>query len=733
MLPSVENLKEKAVKVSAPWEFSPLAENLPSVEIRNNKQARQDWYRNSATRWNFYTGLEGHSPASRPSKENPPRLIKAVVADYDLKIDDASINAAVGKMRLKPSWVERSLSGNHRLVWLLAEPLLVDSWEFASFILGKTKAWLQMGLLPGLDEQALADPSRLYCNGAEWRATGHPAIHETEAQAFFVRCGESFSFSSSRAEISVPLDVVFQAIQDKYPGFSWPGPFEIDTPGPSFWIEGSTSPKSAIVKKDGLFTFAAHASKTFYTWTELLGPNFLKEFETKCLGAATKDIYYDGRLYWAKGETERRFVGLTKEDLVLNLKVKHRVSTKPDKTGISLMDRCLVHIQQFGRVAGGAPILFCNPGVVDFFGTRLVNTCPDAKLVKPSGDPQQWGDQGGFPFISRVLTGLFDPVEQLDYWLAWLRYAYVNALARKPCPGQHIFLAGGPNVGKTLTNREIVGGLFGGYVDASRFLLNRDAFNSHLFESAVWSVDDETVSDSEASHRTFSSLVKACAANQAFQYHKKFETPLMIPWSGRIIVTLNLDYVSSRILPALDGTIMEKISFFKCAETQKWKFPAREEIRRALDTELPCFARFLVDYTPPAYTVGDTRYGVSAYHEPSLIKRAYQTSANAPIRETLIEFLRGWFKENPRAGRWSGSLNELRRMLQMNCVGFGRELLPYYLNRTLEAMEKEKFLNCTASECELGIRIWNFQRPPELTADETTPIEKSDYEKPKTV
>ena len=123
----------KSVQPSVPWEFQPA---VPiSDEIRNNKEARQHFYKDKNLQHCFYTAIEGVCATQRVGKDNPPKAIHGFVADYDLKIPAERIMEAIKAMDLKPSYFETSLGGNFRLVWLLETPLQVETTAFGKFVL----------------------------------------------------------------------------------------------------------------------------------------------------------------------------------------------------------------------------------------------------------------------------------------------------------------------------------------------------------------------------------------------------------------------------------------------------------------------------------------------------------------------------------------------------------------------------------------------------------------------
>lgn len=705
----VRNLTEQTLLPEpAPWTFAPATPI--SEQVKHDKKARQDWYRTASTVHHFYTAVEPANPNQRVGKSNPPLRIHAIVADYDLPLDAERIGAAIMKMKLRPSWVERSLGGNCRLVWLLDRPFLVGSYDFAVFILQQAKEWLQLELLPGLDAPALEDPSRLYCNGGEWAGTDAPAVNENLCQGFFVECGSKYVFKDVGTGVEIPLDIVEKKLIEKFPGFSWPGPFELNSQGPSFWVAGTTSAMSAILKKDGIFTFAAHADKPFYSWADLLGADFAKEFQTNAVALATKDVFWDGRLYWVMSETDERFVSLPKEALITRLRVRARVSPKPGKDGVSMLDKCLDFIHEFSRVEGGAPVLFKPPGRIDYNGTRLVNTAPKSKLVRPSGVSAAWGIH--FPFVSRVLENLFEPASQLEPFRCWAAYFYKHAYAGTPSPGQNVFILGGAGCGKTLTTRYIIGGLMGGFCDASKYLLGSCAFNSSLFSAALWACDDENSFGNDATHKVFQSYIKSCAANQDFRYSKKFESDLTLSWSGRICVTANADEASARCLPALDVSILDKVSFFRAVSEPNIKFPEREEIQKILLGELPHFAQWLLDYKIPSEWRGDSRFGVRPHHESTLLDRAHQSGKSAPFKEILVDFLTRYFDDNKSATEWRGSVTQLMRALHSDPLNFEvmRTMKLESISRHCESLAKEGVLACTSENGKRKTRIWRFPR-----------------------
>lgn len=715
-----ENLTRKDLKSDLlPWDFV-LTETL-TAQIRGDKEARQEWYHNATTKHYFYTLVEPANPNMRPSKDdNPARLLHGFVADLDCKIPDQRIDESLTEMKLKPSWVERSLGGNVRLVYLLEKPLIVDSHKFCSFLLKRAVKWLELAILPGLDEPAFTDPTRLMCNGCKWRPTGAGPLPAEEVQAFFVACGKDFRFKPIGSVADIPIDVVEKAVREKFPGFDWPGAFTIGSQGPSFWVPGSVSPQSAIIHAGGMFTFSAHAEKPFYGWGDILGKEFIDKYLTQSVAAATDDIWYDGHNYYKKNE--RGHYVMNKEKDILNyFEVTCRVSSKPGKDGSSPMKKVLNHLAHGpGRVDGVAPFAFMPPGIITYQDKRFLNTyC--CKPVVPAKEKTVWGPEGGFPFISSHIDFMFSkcPYAKAHY-LAWLKVLYTSALNLTPHPGQNCYFLGPPNVGKTAHSHLVVGGLVGGFCDASKYLAENGTFNSELLEVGLWCSDDETTADSPTAQATFAATTKRAAANQDLLYSKKYEAPCMVRWAGRVFATMNLDFISSRTLGQLDNSSLDKTHLFLIDPGTAFAFPHRDTHTVLVTRELPYFGRFLLDYEPPDYVIRDTRYGFLAYHEEALLDRASQSGRYAPFKELVITALKNYFTNNPEANFWQGSQIQLSQLINAHASAeVVRTLKLESTSRYLEMIQHEGLLKCSVSTGQFKVRIWTFER----FGDEIKPTE----------
>jgi hypothetical protein len=202
------------------------------------------------------------------------------------------------------------------------------------------------------------------------------------------------------------------------------------------------------------------------------------------------------------------------------------------------------------------------------------------------------------------------------------------------------FIAGPPDSGKTFLSLAVWGRVFDGAPEATRHLLGEEPYNAELVESYVWRVDD-AMADA-GGRRKFETKVKAIAANQVMVYRQMYTAPGSCEWMGRVVVTMNDDPQSIRMLPGLEASTGDKLMILKMYPRDKSRaMPTNPEIER----ELPAFLRYLVDMDlegDPEVWVGG-RYGVANYQHPELVMEAQENSDTQQLIEILEEFREWWY------------------------------------------------------------------------------------------
>lgn len=708
-LPAIQNLVSTAVEFVEPWSYPA---SVPAhVRGKENKKKRSEWIEHPDTKHNCYSGWEGFAGNLRISSAkdgNQPYKLHALVADYDAAVSDEELTKGCGRLgEYQPAYFERTLSGYARFVWLLEQPVTVPSREFAVALLKYLKKKLKPELLSvGMDDPAWLAPERYYTNSGEWMEVSDYRLSHQHISGWIMQVAEDFSFRKTGGSIAVPLEIAWARLKELHPSAEWPGDFTLNSQGPSFWIEGSASPKSALVKAEGLYTFSAHAVKPWWSWKDLLGAQFVESYETKSLGEAVEGIYYDGKAYWRQNGPGK-WCPYNKEDTAMHLHITRGLSTTKPKGGPSDVDRALEHIRHWSGIIGAAPFVFRPPGIMQLTGDQRVLNTFTRRVVTPAPGPVEWGPAGPMPFLSEYIGGFFDPPEQLDYFLAWLQRFYISAYELKIDSGQNIFIVGPTGIGKTLLSTQVIAKLVGGHAAAENYLMGKTDFNSQLFETALWTVDDTSANDDVAAHRKFSTIVKRMAANTTFEYHAKFQVPCQVRWQGRVVVTANEDEESIRIIPDLEISILDKIDIFKAAARQM-TFPSSRELEAIIDKELPYFARWLMDWTPPAHVLGAARFGIQSYHEESLVKVAKHSSRSNSFLEIIEDWKADYFSEHKED--WEGTSHQLLVALHKDPAKSAalRGLTGATCNQQLSALKNKGY---PIYSLDGALRQWRIPRP----------------------
>jgi len=715
MFTSLVNLRNDLSRGCNPWEWdTPVPAHATA-----SKDAYHKWRVLPSISHQFYSSFEGINPHARVAAPaagvdgNPPCLMHGLVMDIDQKHTDVAIDAAVSALPAtrRPQWVERTASGNCRLVWNFASPLSIPSFDFATHLLKKfVAAWGLDRTLGGFDEKAFCDPAHYFCNGGVWRripSVEHPTQRELSAVLF--AAATSFGWSMAREWDFIPLDRVREQLM-KDPKFvaAWGGTqFEVDARGPSWWVDGSQSHDSAIVNAKGMFTFSAHAAKSFYPWVDFLGRGFVESSTATAISDAVEEVFFDGKQYHRKlPKGEWRAFG--KEDLTSYLTTTRRLSNKAPKGGVSDVQRAFQYIQDHKFVDGAAPVVYREAGLLEVAGKTVLNTCTKTAVQPAPGAGRGWGVD--FPYIASIIDGLFPhDYEGRKFFMSWLVVYYRMCLAKKLSSGQNIIIAGGPGLGKTMMVRCIIGGLVRGYAECASLMMGEDSFGGELFENALWCMDDASVAANAEQHRRFSEALKKMAANRTHRVNVKYAMPTNTQWMGRVVVTCNDDPKSVQMLPSLDHSIQDKLLLFRVPPgDRKTKFLPHDEGNAVLAVELPHFARFLMEWTVPEECFDpDPRFGgIRPWADEFLVRTANQSSTTAPLAEILDDFKGQYKTHNPGKEIWRGTSAQLHR--ELNADSDRKEAMRSYpilkLANQLATLEQQGYPIC--SEQSGASRLW---------------------------
>ena len=677
---AIKNLRDND---ATPFDPSSWTERYPA-DLDSKSKVRH-WSQDPNTDHAFVSGIEGLSAAERVTAENPPHLLHAVMLDFDTPVDWNGFDDTLNKRLAgapRPTWACETWSGNLRLVWELASPLPVSESTAGAVLQELAKTVNAQKLHPGLDKTSLS-PSQYFDAGKKWRPLGGGLTAEHGIAALF-KVGPG----RAAVDTNIPLADIWAEVQKRWPG-RWPKEFAVGVRGPLFWLDDGITREGAIVKEEGMLCYSDRAGAPFVSWSEILGADFVKSYQTRRIADGVKEIYFDGRDFWLVSPAGS--VRHNRENIILHLRMCGFSNERKKGQPISELDAAVHYIVTTNRVDGAGPYLFRKDLIVNDGGYRMVNT----SRCRPTS-PAETSDPAHWPWLHSFFSRLFDPVPDelgcppLDFWYAWLARAYTAAYHKEEKSGQAVIIAGPQGRGKTLLSQFIVGRLLGGAADASSFLCAKTTFNKTLSEVPVWSVDDAVASSNFADHRRFVEVLKKLVANPRIQVEAKFQDRADIPWFGRAIITLNEDSNSMSMIPTLESSNRDKLMAFKIATESVREFLPNHLQEQLILKELPYFARWLLEYQPNPAVSGSPRYGVRSYFHPLVENSARDSSSRQGATELLDIFMQYYAVSNPKDEFWTGTTTQLMVAIQRveELRGFAVLKEPMRFQRDLSSAEE---------------------------------------------
>ena len=699
----LRNLRDsKAQKTS---ELDNLKLKKPTFK---NKADYREWCSNNNTDHVFYSCVEGRAPSKRVSNDNPVHKIHGVVADYDSPLDWKSFrnklaNACVGIPL--PTWASRTQSGYLRLVWEFDSSIPIDPSMYDSFMGYINKSLKMDKLFAGFDKTSFK-PNQYFELGEDWIKTGDEiptdVVHACLSKAVSSKPPES-------SDTSVPLDVVAPEVESRFPN-RWFGEFEVGARGPLFWIDDGIDRDGCQVVEDGVVCYSDRAGKGFMSWGDIFGGSFVKDYETKKLSTLLDEYWFNGKTFFKL--LYGNAVSIPKEQLLLELRQAGFSVRVRRGRAISEVEEALLTVSNNNRIDEIAPVVFSSERIVSYNATRILN-CSNLVPVEPDsdGDPSKW------PFLHQWLNQLFANSSKnsaLDYFYSWMQRFYTAVLDRVPLQGQALLLVGPTGRGKSLLSNKIISGLVGGFSDASDYLSGQTKFNKDLGRVASWVIDDTTSAASFQDQRRATELLKRAVANPRVEYMAKYADAMSIPWTGRVILSLNMDANSLSVIPSLDTSNRDKLMALLISNKSTNSFPANSQLEATIEQELPHFGKFLLDWKVPKEVEDVGRFGVQSYIDPTIADAAYDNSSRSSIAE-LVEFFAKRCREiHPDMGKWSGTLTEFQVMVhELNNgrdVGSSRNL--EFCRRGMITLEEASRVNNkirpVMSQGQGGGKLWSI-------------------------
>ncbi len=680
VFPMLPNAVSQEISFGQPWDGSVIEHDK-----LQDKAAYRAYITNASTRDCLFSGIRGQVPSARVSRENIPAAWIAIVADYDKVMTAAERAKKTAKLSVKPTFVAKSYSGGTHAVWVLAKPIpLMPNPEMVRALQKIVARELRLNNAYGaIDLKAFATPAQYYHAGWDWQLVDPTPIPEETTMLWFQEALKKSNFSSQG--VAIPLERVRAEMEAKYPG-RWKGDFVLGARGVRFWDAMADCQTAAIVTETGMVCFTG--GFPFRSWEDIFGHEFIARYQADTIGKALCDCYFINNSFYVRteliaddGSVQPWWQNLNRQNFETYAAVSYGLSSKALVEGEpSPLKEFVGEVVRSHTLPAACPFIYRKETVVKVKGEPRLNTSflrvhePDLTKGK------SWGD--GFPWIAAFMERLFPDIIQREHFMAAWAYAYRNAYHGTPKNGHTIFIAGGVGCGKNFLSECLYGISMGGYTDASDYVLGLTRFNDNLMSCGVWTLNDTVAKGDSRERNIFVKTLKKMSANQLHVFEGKFKKAAEIFWQGRIIVTLNTDPDSLQLLPSIEVSNRDKISFFKTSDE-----PMKEAngVAKA-NAEMGALCSFLLNWEFPEHCVGDSRWGVKNYLHADLLAEATDSGSTSSFREILTLYVKGCFEADKRLESLEGSatwflqqmlmtdgVNEMLRG-EVNAHSFGKRL-----------------------------------------------------------
>lgn len=724
---ALENLVSPVVhSMERPWEYeskAPYHLEKPDFLI---------WERSPDTVHRFIKGVEGLVPGLRVTESNPPVAIHALVADYDGIPPDNPLDLLLKKVpsdAMLPEWIATSRGGKPRLIWTFERPVSILDKSHGAQLLSVIGARVKAGKMFADLDKASFDMTTYFEIGRSWAAVpgGRPIplglINWWDYELY------SRIEKKTVRSYSIPFEKVAEEAERR-----WPGRVSKFAPGAHclrFWAPESDNKTGCMIYESGVRVYVPH-DKPFMTWADIFGRAFVDTWQAEKYRDFLDGCYYETQRmkYWTYYKADNKyqewspsgFRGKLKKDGVSDTVAKGETSSPANSLMATIAER--------NRVSTALSYLWHKPGViVKQNGDRILNTStlrpaePGAPLCAPGLPWESMEVRRAFPYIHRMLTCMFltetefqsacrgdEPKDnwQLQYLLAWLASYYRRSYNYQPHQGQALFICGPVNKGKSVFAQVVLSELMGGWADASQYFTAVNEWSNELLTVGVLVIDDDSGSVDSVVRSKFQTRIKRYVANASIYMNGKYMPTGTVPLYNRLVIMLNEDLISKQILPTLDASTKDKISFLLCGNAQFDQFSdIREENRMRVRQEIPAFARWLLEHEIPA-ELKDKRFGTVARHHPQLLSASMVQGYGQVVLEALSVVMPAF--EKP----FNGQIRQLLALLGAESKEIEVKMDTQKLQKTLAQLSKSGYDIKMTADVRTGLHTYTI--PPDVVA-----------------
>jgi hypothetical protein len=714
---AIENHRAPAVTEQQPW----AGGHTPAPRF-DTKAEYSAWCKSPDTHHVFFSAFEGYVPNLRCTKEkngigNDPYKCRGLVADYDnqnLTVEKIQEELKNWPSEYRPNFFSMTQSNGARLIWLFEEPVIVHSYAMAAHFnhFLASRIFKLKKALPGLDEGALKQICQYYELGYDWHAVEPEPIPKELSWMWLTEACRRYKKSlGSDAERKIPIEKINEQLAIDFKD-KLDLPVKVGDRVRRFWDDSGTNEDAAVVLDGGIYAFTNDDG--FKPWSTLFGAAFVERFEADRVGKIQSDFYYDGQFYWDQGE-DGKWRRRSESSFRIAAKVNYSLEARtPKGMTASEVERAIISVQENKSVHAALPFIHMRPGPIRIHGKPYMNTA-DALCIPPAEEGGDWGE--GFPWLAEFLDGFFDSPDQLPHFLGWWKRFYKGGLDFRPLLGHALFIAGPASSGKTLLSNYILSKTVGGHAVANALLVDGSAFTGHYVKHPLMTIDDGECTTNTRAQARYESRIKNLIANPDMTYNEKYQQEGLVKWIGRIVITLNDDPEALRMIPDLNESLHDKVMVFR-AQAPKKPFPPQKELEPMLDSELPYFLRWLLNWELPEHVKGSSRFGVKPFCHSHLHQRAVDGSEEQVFVDALNMYLAELRIEDRNRTEYTGNATELyNAMLNSGTVrDLAHKMKPNQVSRLLNKAEKRGY--ALSQKRTKTSREWHIEIPLTLRSIE---------------
>jgi hypothetical protein len=157
-------------------------------------------------------------------------------------------------------------------------------------------------LLPSLDKSTFS-LTQYFELGRDWRhiPDAKPIPSNVLGLLFYRAAGNKVIRGEGP---NIPIEAVAAEVERRWPG-QINGEFTVGLRTPLFWVEPFEDRIGAQVGDHGMICYSTRAHKGFIHWAEILGSEFVRNYEAEREGAAMEEWDFDGVGYWRRLDNQQ--------------------------------------------------------------------------------------------------------------------------------------------------------------------------------------------------------------------------------------------------------------------------------------------------------------------------------------------------------------------------------------------------------------------------------------------